>query len=251
SFRSFQGVKAMHWTTMRTTIRLAIALLLASLIGCGEQSSNPGADANAVANPDALQIAVIPKGTTHVFWKSVEAGARKAGQELGVNVLWKGPLKENDRAQQIGIVEQFVSDGVSGIALAPLDAAALVGPVASATSRNIPVVIFDSALAGEPGKDHVSLVATNNKEAGKLGGKHLAELLGGKGKVALLRYQEGSASTMDREAGFLEALADHPDIEVIVDNRYGGATMGEALQASLNMLDKLREADGIFCPNQS
>src|SRR5262245_51484706 len=108
-----------------------------------------------------ISIAVIPKGTTHVFWKSVEAGAKKAGAELGVKVIWKGPLREDDRAEQIKVVEQFTSEGVSGIVLAPLDFDALARPVKSAMDRKIPVVIFDSGLRGEPGKDFVSFVATN------------------------------------------------------------------------------------------
>src|SRR5690606_2020773 len=78
-----------------------------------------------------------------------------------------------------------------------------------------------------------------------------SRLLGGKGKVVLLRYAEGSASTMEREEGFLEAIAEHPDIAVIVDNRYGGATISSAQDAAMNLLDRLREADGIFCPNES
>lgn len=198
-----------------------------------------------------LKIAVIPKGTTHLFWKSVEAGARKAEAELGVEIIWKGPLKENDRAQQIAIVEQFVTEGVSGIVLAPLDDAALVRPVNDAAQKKMPVVIFDSALKSEPGKDFVSFVATNNHKGGSLGGEQLAKLLGGKGKVVLLRYQIGSASTVEREAGFVEAIGKNPDIKIISDNRYAGATAGEAKTASMNMLDKIKEADGIFCPNES
>jgi ribose transport system substrate-binding protein len=198
-----------------------------------------------------LKIAVIPKGTTHLFWKSVEAGARKAEAELGVEIIWKGPLKENDRAQQIAIVEQFVTEGVSGIVLAPLDDAALVRPVSAAAQKKIPVVIFDSALKGEPGRDFVSFVATNNKKGGSLGGEQLAKLLGGKGKVILLRYQIGSASTVEREAGFVEAIGKNPDVKIISDNRYAGATAGEAKNASMNMLDKIKEAGGIFCPNES
>src|SRR5262245_13457615 len=110
----------------------------------------------AGAAEDKLTIAVIPKGTTHDFWKSVEAGAKKAGDELKVDIIWKGPLKEDDRAEQIKVVEQFTARGVSGIVLAPLDFDALSRPVASARQRKIPVVIFDSALKGEPGKDFVS-----------------------------------------------------------------------------------------------
>ena len=197
------------------------------------------------------KIAVIPKGTTHSFWKSVEAGARKAGEELGVEIIWKGPLKEDDRAQQIAVVQQFVASGVNAIVLAPLDATALRTPVVSAAEHNIPVVIFDSALKGEVGRDFVSFVATNNRRGGELGGEELARLLGGKGKVVLLRYAEGSASTLEREAGFLAVMKQHPGITLLVDNRYGGATISTAQDASMNLIDKIREADGIFCPNES
>lgn len=219
-------------------------LTLAGLI-LGSAGIIRGADA------PRLKIAVIPKGTTHVFWKSVEAGARAAGRELGVEIVWKGPLKENDRAQQIAIVEQFVTEGVAGIVLAPLDGTALQRPVAMAMEKKIPVVIFDSALKGEPGKDFVSLVATDNRKGGSMGGEKLGALLGGKGKVSLLRYQVGSASTDEREAGFIEAIGKQAGLKILVDNRYAGATMGEAKTAAMNIIDKLRESDGVFAPNES
>lgn len=196
-------------------------------------------------------IAVIPKGTTHVFWKSVEAGARQAGEEEGVDIVWKGPLKENDRAQQIALVEQFVSEGVDGIVLAPLDDRALIRPVRSAGESHIPVVIIDSALQGQVGRDFTSFVATDNRKGGRLAGQHMARLLEGKGDVVLLRYQVGSASTTNREEGFLEALAPFPEIRLLVENQYAGATAGEAIQKSQQLLDELRRADGIFCPNES
>jgi ribose transport system substrate-binding protein len=204
-----------------------------------------------LAGQGELKIAVIPKGTTHVFWKSVEAGARRAAEELKVDIIWKGPVKENDRAQQISIVEQFINEGISGIVIAPMDNVALVRPVASARKKKIPVVIYDSALNGEPGKDFVSYIATNNMKGGSLGGERLAQLLKGKGKVILLRYMVGSASTVEREAGFLEAIRKHKGIELIVENRYAGATASEAKVATMNMVDKLKEADGIFCPNET
>jgi ribose transport system substrate-binding protein len=198
-----------------------------------------------------LKIAVIPKGTTHIFWKSVEAGARLAGTELGVDIVWKGPLKENDRAQQISIVEQFVEEGISGIVLAPLDNTALRRPVATAVSKKIPVVIFDSALKGEAGKDFISFVATDNMKGGSLGGEHLAKLLKGKGNLVLLRYQVGSASTMEREQGFLDAIKKSPGLKMLVENRYAGATAGEAKTAAMNIFDKIKMADGVFAPNES
>jgi ribose transport system substrate-binding protein len=198
-----------------------------------------------------LTIAVIPKGTTHAYWKSVEAGAERAGDELGVHIIYKGPTQEDDRAGQISVVEQFVSDDVDGIVLAPLDNVALVPAVQSAMVKKIPVVIIDSSLNGEAGKDFVSYVGTNNTLGGKMGGEELAKLLGGKGKFVLLRYTEGSASTTQREEGFLSVMKAHPEMKALVDNRYGGATVSDAQAAAFNLLDQIRKADGIFCPNES
>lgn len=201
--------------------------------------------------PGKPKIAVIPKGTTHVFWKSVLMGVNRAADEFGAEVIWKGPLKENDRAQQIQLVQQFISQGVDAIALAPLDYKALVAPVAAATGKKIPVVIFDSALDARPGTDFVSFVATDNAEGGRLGGDTLIKLVNGKGFVALLRYQVGSASTDERERGFITAVRATREIQILTDNRYAGATAGEAKTAALNMMDDLRKADGVFCPNES
>ncbi len=195
-------------------------------------------------------IAVIPKNTTHVFWKAIEAGAREGALEAAVEMVWKGSLKEDDPAQQIQIVEQFVSEGMGGIVLAPIDDKALKRPVAAAMQKGIPVVIMDSPLEGEPIKDFVSTVSTNNHRGGEMAGEQLGELLDGKGKVVLFRFKQGSVSAGQREAGFLEAIKKFPDIQVILDNRYSGTTAIEAKSVALDMLDELKEADGIFCPTE-
>ncbi|GAB4108992.1 MAG: substrate-binding domain-containing protein [Acidobacteriota bacterium] len=226
---------------MRSSLTLILAAALAATC-----STPDGGSGSAKTS-----IAVIPKGTTHVFWRSVEAGARRAASELGVEIIWKGPLKENDRALQISVVEQFVTEGVSGIVLAPLDDNALLRPVRGAMAKGIPVIIFDSNLNGKVGEDFVSFVATDNYAGGRMAGEEMARLLEGRGKVAMLRYMVGSASTTHREQGFLDALKEHPGIELILENQYGGATSGESIQKSEELLDTLRQADGIFCPNES
>lgn len=204
--------------------------------------------------PGRTTIAVIPKGTTHEFWKSVHAGAVKAASEMDVDIQWKGPLREDDREHQINVVETFINLGVNGIVLAPLDDVALRAPVSSAVKSGIPVVIFDSSLKSE---DYVSFVATDNLKGGRLAGERMLELLGGTGKVAMLRYQEGSASTMEREQGFLEAIASNSGIQLLSANQYGGATTETAQRASDNLLAQYTNADGtlaidgIFCPNES
>jgi len=241
---------------------IASALLLCAavcmLCACEDRStSSSSSGSSSTTQPSGgggggsgKKIAVIPKGTTHVFWKTVEAGARKAAEEAGAEMIWKGPLKEDDRAEQIKVVEQFVSEGVDGICLAPLDTDALARPVASATGRNIPVVIFDSSLKGEAGKDFTSYVATDNTKGGEMAGTELAKQLGGKGKVVMLRYSVGSGSTTEREAGFLKA-ATAGGLTMISDNRYGGATVASAKAEAMKLVDQLKQADGVFAPNES
>ena len=239
---------------------IASALLLCAAVcmlsACEDRStSSSSSGSSSTTQPSGSggggkKIAVIPKGTTHVFWKTVEAGARKAAEEAGAEMIWKGPLKEDDRAEQIKVVEQFVSEGVDGICLAPLDTDALARPVASATGRNIPVVIFDSSLKGEAGKDFTSYVATNNTKGGEMAGTELAKQLSGKGKVVMLRYSVGSGSTTEREAGFLKA-ATAGGLTMISDNRYGGATVASAKAEAMKLVDQLKQADGVFAPNES
>lgn len=203
---------------------------------------------------DKPTFAVIPKGTTHEFWKAVHAGAVKASRELNVEIIWKGPLKEDDRDAQISVVEDFINREVDGIVLAPLDDAALRPAVTNAMEAEIPVVIFDSDLKGG---NYISFVATDNYKGGMLAGEQLGKLLNGKGKVVMLRYQEGSASTANREKGFMDAIAKFPGIKVVSSNQYGGATTESAQKASENLLNPLKgengqlTIDGIFTPNES
>ncbi len=227
---------------MRTVV---CSVLLASLcVACGRGSSSR-----------QLSIAVIPKGTTHEFWKSIHAGAIKASRELTaqgtpVTIIWKGPFREDDREQQVQVVEGFLSQGIQGIVLAPLDNRALVRPVEEAQQAGVPTVIIDSGLESDV---PISFVATDNRKGGRMAADRLGERLGGRGKVLMLRYAEGSASTTEREAGFLEELqARYPNITLVSTDQYAGPTRETAKQASENLLNRYGGVlQGIFTPNES
>jgi len=230
---------------MKKTTLLIVVSIVTLLSSCGGQSSGAR----------KFTIAVIPKGTTHAFWKSINAGAIKAAgdyktQGVEVDLIWKGPLREDDREQQIQVVEGFISQGINGIVLAPLDRVALVRPVEEAKRAGIPTVVMDSGLDSE---QITSFAATDNRKGGMLAADRLGSLLGGKGKVVMLRYAEGSASTTDREEGFLQEMkAKYPDIELISIDQYAGATRDTAKRASENLLQRFAsEVNGIFTPNES
>jgi ribose transport system substrate-binding protein len=197
------------------------------------------------------RVMVIPKGTTHEFWMTIHAGALKAEAELGnVEIVWRGPEKEDDRVEQIQLVQSAVASGIDGIVLAPLDARALVQPVEAAVAKGIPVVVIDSGLESTK---PVSYVATDNYHGGVLAAERMGKLLGGEGKIILLRYAVGSESTEQREKGFTDTIAkDFPKITFLTESEYAGPTSDTAQQKSQSLVTRYRgQVDGIFCPNET
>ncbi len=192
-------------------------------------------------------IAVIPKGTAHLFWVSVQAGALAAGRDLDVDVLWNGPNQENEYSRQIQIVDSMIARRVDGIALAAAERTALVQAVDRAAAAGIPVTIFDSGLDSE---NYMTFVATNNYEAGQLAARKLASLLGNRGKVAVVMHAPGSYSTMERERGFDDAMAkEFPDIRVVA-RQFGMSDRAKSVAAAENILTAHPDLDGIFASTE-
>jgi ribose transport system substrate-binding protein len=238
-----------------TRLSAAAMFVLLGAAACSDAGSKQKSTGGASAGAKTYTLAVIPKGTTHEFWKSIHAGAVQAAQELStggdsVKIIWKGPLREDDREQQVQVVEGFTSQGVSGIVLAPLDNRALVRPVEEAKGAGVPTVIIDSGLESD---QIVSFVATDNYTGGKLCAERLGTLLKGKGKVLVLRYQEGSNSTEQREKGFLDEMKSaYPGITIVSSDQYAGATRETAKRASENLLNRFgADLDGIYTVNES
>jgi len=194
------------------------------------------------------RIAVIPKATTHFFWQSVRAGAEKAGAEAGVEIFWNGPERESDREKQIQIVEDFIALKVSGIVLAPNDSKALVPLVEKIFAKNIPCAIIDSGIETDK---YVCFAATDNYQGGVIAAKRMGKILTGKGKIIVVKYIPGSASTTNRENGFIDTIGkEFPKIE-IVDAQYGKDTRETALQATEDMLTRHAKLDGLYACNAS
>ncbi|MEO7143655.1 MAG: substrate-binding domain-containing protein [Bryobacteraceae bacterium] len=214
---------------LRRSVAVGLLLLLAALAGCQRSQQKV--------------IAVVPKGTAHIFWISVEAGAMAAGQEFGVKILWNGPPAETDYSRQIEIVDSMVARRVDGLVVAPTERNALVRPIDRAMAQGIPVTVFDSGLDST---NYVSFVATNNFEGGQMAARKLAELIGGKGNVAMVMNAPGSASTMERERGFTGVIGkDFPNIKIVA-TQYGQSDRALALQAAENILSAHPDLNGFF-----
>jgi ribose transport system substrate-binding protein len=214
----------------RPITALLLPLLLTSCHGSGKKT-----------------IAVVPKGTAHAFWVSVQAGALAAGEKLGVNVLWNGPAQETEYDRQIEIVDSMIARHVDGLAVAAAERKALVQSIDRAVSLGIPVAVFDS---GVDSTNYLTFIATNNYDAGQMGARELAKLLHGKGNVAIIMHEPGSASTMDRERGFEDLMAkDFPGINLVA-RQYGHSDRSKARSAAENILAAHPELDGMFASSE-
>ncbi|MBI5084691.1 MAG: substrate-binding domain-containing protein [Acidobacteria bacterium] len=189
------------------------------------------------------RIAVIPKGTAHLFWVSVQAGALAAGKKFNVEILWNGPASETEYARQVQIIDSMIAQRVDGIAVAASERQALVAPIERAVAAGIPVTVFDS---GVDSANFMSFVGTDNVLAGRMGARKLAGLLKGKGEVAMILHAPGSLSTMDREIGFRDTMKkEYPGIHIVAE-QYGMSDRAKARAAAENILAAHPELDGLF-----
>ena len=226
----------------------SFALMIAATVvlfstGCDRKTAD-----NSTGSDTRHVIAVIPKGTTHIYWQSVRAGAEAAGKEFGYEIQWNGPERETDRERQIQIIEDFIVQKVDGVVLAPLDKDALVPSVEKLASLHIPCAIIDSGVATDK---EITFAATDNYQGGVLAARRMGKALEGKGNVIVLKYVPGSASTTDRENGFIETIQKEFPGMKIVDSKYGQDTVETALQAAEDMLTRNKDVQGFYACNAS
>jgi ribose transport system substrate-binding protein len=189
-------------------------------------------------------IGIIMAGTGHVFWLELVRGANAAAQEENLQTYVRSPDSESNDAGQKYIIEKALAQGCKGIVLAP-NSADVLSSVSELAVLETPVVYVDRDMGGA----RISVVKTNNFNAGSLAGHELIKRLNGAGTVALLRMHADVKSTTEREAGFLDALKD-TDIDVIHD-QYIGSAVGEARENTALLFQSGFQVDAIFTPNET
>ena len=234
----------------------ATALSLTTL-GCPKDTPTPPANSGATgatpAGPTAasgkkLKISVIVKGTANSFWKTMEAGADAAGKEDNVDILFDGPTPEGDIQNQINLVETQITNQVDGLVLAACDTNALVKPVQEAAKKGIPVVMVDSGITDTT--TPVCYIATDNVKGGQVAADNLAKAIGEKGNVALLGIAKGSASSDQRDQGFLDALKKYPNIHLVA-TQYSQNKVETAVDALTNILTAHPDIVGVFATSEA
>lgn len=225
--RFFQIMAAFMWLTL-------------SLCGCKDASSE-GAETEKY-------IAVVCKGSQHEFWKTVEQGAMDAGEELGIRVTFEAPEDESQIDVQIDMVKKAIENGADAIVLAPLDTDKLNSVIDQAVENGIPVLTLDSDVTTDK---RVATIGTDNESAGAIAARNAAELMGGKGQVAVVSFVEGAQTATERNNGFINEMQDkyNGDIE-IVGVEYSGGDAELAKELAIQFIKKYPNLKCIYGPNE-
>ena len=238
----------------KPAVLVGLLLLAVALgVGCRQDTAEPRtATGPARPAPTAdvetqYTIALIPKGTAHTFWESVHAGGLKAGEELGAEILWNGPAVETDIEGQTRIVENFITSDVDALVLAACDAGALIPTLKEAKQKGIPIVTIDSGISDE--SLPVTFVATDNVAGAAVAARRLAELIGDEGEVGCIPFIKGALSSDQREKGFVDEIAKHPNI-TLLPLLYSSSDVEKGQQAVENMLAANPNIKGIFAANE-
>jgi len=229
-----------------------LAVAAFALTGCIRDTTSNGAgnapapSAGKKGANDTLKVAVVPKGTTHEFWQTIKAGAEEAGKEVNAEILWNGPKSETNIQDQIDIITGYASQGVDGVVMAATDKSALIATVEKLDGQGIPVVTIDSGVESDVPK---SFIATDNRAAAALAAKEMGRLMDGKGKVAILSFLKGAATSDEREEGFLEGIKAFPGITVVA-TEYTDSDSAKARDKMESLLTAHSDIGGVFASNE-
>lgn len=232
----------------RHGLLVAVAAVALALTGCG--SSDSGTDTssgNGGGGGDKPYIAIVSKGFQHQFWQAVKQGAEQEAEKQGARITFEGPATEAEVEAQVTMLTNALTKKPDAIGFAALDSKAAAPLLEQATAEDIPVIAFDSGVESDI---PLTTASTDNKAAAAEAAKHMAEALGGKGKVALVVHDQTSRSGIDRRDGFVEWMeANAPDIELL-EPQYGGGDQAKSADITKSIISSNPDIKGIYGSNE-
>ncbi|MCW6010577.1 ABC transporter substrate-binding protein [Micromonospora sp. CPCC 205371] len=226
----------------RILAAIAVATIAVVASGCGDDG-----DSGTGSGGDQKYIAIVSKGFQHQFWQAVKKGAEEEAAKQNVRITFEGPATEADIEAQTTMLTNALAKKPDAIGFAALDSKAAAPLMEQAKAANIPVIAFDSGVDSDV---PLTTAATDNKAAAGEAAKHLSELIGGSGKVALVVHDQTSVTGRDRRDGFLDWMkANAPGIQVLPP-QYGGGDQAKSADITKSILRANPDIKGIYGANE-
>jgi ribose transport system substrate-binding protein len=221
---------------------LVAATMTLTVAACGGDG-----DGGAGGGDDQKYIAIVSKGFQHQFWQAVKKGAEQQAAKEGARITFEGPATEADIEAQVTMLTNAIAKNPDALGFAALDSKAAAPLLEDAKSRNIPVIAFDSGVEGDI---PATTAATDNKAAAAEAAKHLSELLGGKGKVALVVHDQTSKTGIDRRDGFVEWMKSNAPGITLLPPQYGGGDQAKSADITKSIIASNPDVTGIYGANE-
>lgn len=229
----------------RVGVAVAAMTVALGLSACGSDGNGGGGGGGG--GGDEPYIAIVSKGFQHQFWQAVKKGAEQEAEKQGARITFEGPATEAEVEAQVTMLNNALAKSPDAIGFAALDSQAAAPLLDQAKSSDIPVIAFDSGVEGDV---PVTTAATDNKAAAAEAAKHMAELVGNKGKVAIVVHDQTSRSGIDRRDGFVEWMeANAPDIELL-PVQYGGGDQAKSADITKSIIQANPDVAGIYGANE-
>ncbi len=237
----------------KVAVLFSVLMVVAMLAGCVAPAVTPAASQPAATTAPAAAatakpyIPVISKGFQHQFWQAVKLGSEKAAKEFNVDITFEGPGSESEVDKQIEMLPTALDKKPAATCFAALDSKAAIPLLEKAKAAGIPVVAFDSGVDSDI---PVSTATTDNVAAAAAAADHMAELIGGKGEVAVIAHDQTSRTGIDRVKGFTDRIAaKYPDIKVVnVD--YGAGDPAKSTEIAKAVIQANPNLKGYFGANE-
>jgi ribose transport system substrate-binding protein len=223
----------------RFGVAMAAGVLGLGLSACGSDEAS--------GSSDEPYIAIVSKGFQHQFWQAVKQGAEQEAERQGVEITFEGPATETEVEAQMNMLTNALAKSPDALGFAALDSQAAAPLLEQAESADIPVIAFDSGVESDI---PVTTAATDNKAAAALAAKHMAQLIGGEGKVALVVHDQTSQSGIDRRDGFIEWMEQNaPNIELL-PTQYGAGDQAKSADITKSIIQANPDVAGIYGANE-
>ena len=224
------------------------AMALAALTGCGSTEETPaeGSGEEAPAEGGAYKIALIQQHQTNAFQIAITEGAQAKADELGVELSILSA--DQDAAKQISQIEQCVSEGYDAILFEPVDPDGLRDAAKAAADAGVVMINVVSSCTDWESAGISAVACGDNVKAGENEMQHVADLLEGKGNVAILTGPSSTTDSLDRLEGYRNILANYPEMTEVVapaDCEWDTAKAQATVESWLSAYD----LDAIVCQN--
>ncbi len=221
---------------------VAVTTLGLALTGCSEST-----DSASGGDSDQPYVAIVSKGFQHQFWQAVKQGAEDEAERQGVRITFEGPAAETEVEEQITMLTNVLAKKPDAIGFAALDSQAAAPLLDQAEGEGIPVIAFDSGVESDI---PVTTAATDNLAAAAEAAKHMSELVGGSGKVAMIVHDQTSLTGQQRRDGFIDWMeANAPDIELL-PVQYGEGDQAKSADIAKSIIAANPDLKGIYGSNE-